>query len=243
VGKDDGGRVLVLLPTRRGADLAAGIGGGGDPMTVGPIQRRSRPPFPFVDCSRHLASRFIFSVLLGSLVVLPSAASEVEVTIRCAVIHSDVVGSVALGMLMHPKASAPPLSRLRQADLDLGPLAMQSGGGGGGVVLVPLRWPPLSSLPPDLVGWHGGAALHTSTSMLKLRSPAMDLSCRLIIIPQPGSNGGDTGELWCLCIRSWSGGRGSLSLPPLFVNRWASSSAFPVVMATNFSDRRLFGSW
>jgi hypothetical protein len=131
-------------------------------MTVGPIQRRSRPPFPFVDCSRHLASRFIFSVLLGSLVVLQSAASEVEVTIRCAVIHSDVVGSVALGMLMHPKASTPPLSRLRQADLDLGPLAMQSGGGGGGRARASPVAATLVASPPI---WLDGTAVLPSTHL------------------------------------------------------------------------------
>jgi hypothetical protein len=91
-------------------------------------QQRSEPPFSPVGCSSlHwcLASTFFLSVLLGLVFGLPSAANEVEVKARCMAVHSDVVGSAALVMPMHPKVSAPPLSPLGRADLDWGPVTMR----------------------------------------------------------------------------------------------------------------------
>jgi hypothetical protein len=57
--------------------------------------------------------------------------------------------------------------------------------------------------------------------MVKLTSPTTDSLRRRIRNPQAGSDGGEVGEVvaqcfWCLCVGSWSGGGGSLSLPPLF---------------------------
>jgi hypothetical protein len=88
-------------------------------------------------------------------------------------------------------------------------------------MLAPFLVVPLPSLPPDLVGWHDGVALHMSTSMVKLRSLVTDSLHQRIRNPQGGSDGGVAGEVpawcfWCLCVGSWSGGGGSLSLPPLF---------------------------
>jgi hypothetical protein len=74
-------------------------------------------------------------------------------------------------------------------------------------VIAPFLVPLHPWLPPDLVGWHNGAALHTSTSMVKLRSSVTDLLHRQIRNPQGDSDVGEAGEvaawcLWCLCVES-----------------------------------------
>jgi hypothetical protein len=96
-GKDNDGRVFVLLPTWRGADLTvkAGFGGGGDPMVAGYSRPSSKPPISSIGCSglrRRLVSSFILSVLLGLMFGLLSATNEVEVKVSCVVMRNEVVG-------------------------------------------------------------------------------------------------------------------------------------------------------
>jgi hypothetical protein len=124
--------------------------------------------------------------------------------------------------LVHPKALAPSLTLLCWEDLDGGLVAMRYGRGS----CLHLSWCRRSPRPPDLVGWHDGATLHMSMSMVKLRSLATDSLHQRIRNLQANSDGGEAGEVvarcfWCLCFGSWSGGGGSLSLHPTFLkNRY-----------------------
>jgi hypothetical protein len=114
---------------------------------------RSLPPAALVTRGR-LASCFILSVLLGLVFGLSSTASEVEVKARCVVVRSDMVGGATNAHASQGVsiiALSPPSGRSR-----LGACGNAERQGGGA---------------PGLVGWYDGAALHTSMSMVKLRSP------------------------------------------------------------------------
>jgi hypothetical protein len=95
-------------------------------MAAGSSRPSLGPPISSVGCSgpcRRVASSFILSILLGLAFGLPSVANGVEVKARCTVVHSEVVGSAALVVLVHPQA--PPLSLLCWADLEGGLVVMR----------------------------------------------------------------------------------------------------------------------
>jgi hypothetical protein len=92
----------------------------------------SEPPFSSAssfDLRWRLTSSFILSVLLGLVFGLSSTTNEAEVKARYVADRSEVVGGATLVMLMHPKASPPPLSPLRWADLNWGFVTMRCGRG------------------------------------------------------------------------------------------------------------------
>jgi hypothetical protein len=75
-------------------------------MAAGSSRPSLGPPISSVGCSgpcRRVTSSFILSILLGLAFGLPSVANGVEVKARCTVVHSEVVGSAALVMLVHPR--------------------------------------------------------------------------------------------------------------------------------------------
>jgi hypothetical protein len=97
-----------------------------DLMVAGSSRPSSGPPLSSSGCSgprQWLVSSFILSVLLGLAFGLPSMSNEVEVKVRCAVVHSKVVGGAAL--VVHPKAQPSSLSLLRRVDLDGGLVVMR----------------------------------------------------------------------------------------------------------------------
>jgi hypothetical protein len=126
---------------------------------------------------------------------------------------------VAMVALMHFKGPATLLPRLHWADIGGRHMVMRYDGEG---MHVPFLNVPLPSFSLDLEWWHGGAALHPSSSMVEFKLLEADSLRQRIRNLQASSGGAKVREaavccFWCLCLGSRSGGRGRFSLSPLFL--------------------------